>query len=119
MNSKSIAGILVSGILVLGGGSALAAMLPSRAHHDRDASSADSRSTLGGSSHTAVTNTAGTYTVRPGDTLADVRRWFERNGHGALWATSSSAIASETHLLFPGERLHVRHGALVVESPVQ
>ena len=31
MNSKTVAGVLVAGTLILGGGSALAAMLPSQA----------------------------------------------------------------------------------------
>jgi hypothetical protein len=122
MNSKSTAGILIAGTLVLAGGSALAAMVPSRGstHHAR-AATARQRTELSthdsnrGNGSSSAHNT--TYTVRVGDTLPDVDRWLHHHGYGRLWATNRAALGSETHLLFPGERITVRNGVLTTRSP--
>jgi hypothetical protein len=110
MNSKSIAGVLIAGTLVISGGSVLAATLPSRAK--------DTQAPHPTTQAKPLMSTA-TYTVKSGDSLSTVARWFVQHGDGAAWAAHEAAIGSESHLLFSGERITVIHGAVRIAPPTQ
>jgi hypothetical protein len=133
MNSKTVAGVLVAGTLFLGGGSALAAMLPSRhsgtptlTKGNRDTSATSpSRQALPGVSRTsgrveALPSSSPTvFTVEAGDNLKVVARWFSDHGFIAEWTANESTLASESHLLFPGERIIVARGTVVIAPPAR
>lgn len=131
MNSKMVAGVLVAGTLILGGGSALAAMLPSRhagtptvAEGNR-AGSGDSpgKRTLpshfrvAGGGETPLSSSPAVFTVKTGDNLNVLARWFSDHGFIAEWMANKSTLASESRLLFPGERIIVARGTVVIAPP--
>jgi hypothetical protein len=126
MNSKSTAGVLIAGTLILGGGSALAAMLPSRNiaaptnHSDSGRGHVHSTPQLSSTTQPSGNSPASSvYTVKSGDTLSVVGHWFDAHGYQSVWVTGEAALASQSHLLFPGERIIVRKGTVVVAPPAR
>ena len=131
MNSKTVAGVLVSGTLILGAGSALAAMLPSRqagmptvAGGNRDTSATSpggpalpSGLRASGGATALPSSSPVVFTVKAGDGLKALARWFSDHGFIAEWMAYKSTLASESHLLFPGERIIVARGTVVIAPP--
>jgi hypothetical protein len=131
MNSKTVAGLLVAGTLILSGGGALAAMLPSR-HAGTPTVTEGNRNTSttapvrpafpsdfkeSGGFGALRSSTPAVFTVKTGDNLKVLSKWFSDHGFIAEWMANKSTLASESHLLFPGERIIVAQGTVVIAPP--
>jgi nucleoid-associated protein YgaU len=52
-----------------------------------------------------------TYTVKPGDNLYNIAKWFKLHGYGALYRWNKKVIGNNPALIFPGQRITVSlHG---------
>ena len=56
------------------------------------------------------------YVVQPGDTLADIARWFALQGHSDLFAANAALIGDNPDLIFPGQRFEVPGHAQPMDS---
>ena len=53
-----------------------------------------------------------TYTVKAGDTLSGIARWFKLHGYGALYTANWAVIGSNPNLIIPGERITITNGVM-------
>jgi nucleoid-associated protein YgaU len=131
---KLIVILLAGGILVLIAGSVIAASLPSwpshkttmtvkaPAHRSAVASAPASKSKPMTSKASADKKASKakkvpakariTYTVKAGDTLSGIAKWFKLHGYGALYDANRAVIGSNPNLIFPGERITISNGVM-------
>ncbi len=58
-----------------------------------------------------------TYTVKPGDTLSGIAKWFKLHGYGSLYAANRVTIGLNPNLIRPGERITISRSGLMSLNP--
>jgi|GEM_PF-6952022 len=58
-----------------------------------------------------------TYTVRVGDSLFDVARWFSDHGYGALFDANQAALLTNLGAIQPGERITLSATGFTFQAP--
>ena len=48
-----------------------------------------------------------TYTVKPGDNLFNIAKWFHQHGYGDLYERNKALIGDDPNLTFPGQKITI------------
>lgn len=64
-----------------------------------------------------VTSVPLTYTIRRGDTLSDIGKWFAERGYGALFAANLNVLLDSPKLIRPGERITLSNAGMILQPP--
>ena len=55
-----------------------------------------------------------TYTVKRGDNLTAIAKWFHMHGYGSLYETNKSVIGKDPNLIHPGQKITISSRGMTV-----